>query len=307
MLKADCKLNMIFVYSDQYDLNLGTHVFPTAKYKLTKQRLLEEGVAKPGEILEPEPATDEDVALVHDRDYIWKLKNGKLSQAEILRMEVPYSPELVRAVWLSAGGSILAGQKALEEGAAANIGGGFHHAFPGHGEGFCVLHDVAIAIRSLQKDNLVDRAMTVDLDVHQGNGTAAIFAGDETVFTFSMHQQNNYPVPKPPSSLDVNLSDGIRDQEYLDLLRESLDDIIPKFRPQVIFYVAGADPYWDDQLGGLRLSLDGLKKRDRMVFEKAKLHGVPVAVTLAGGYARNVEDTVRIHTNTLTIAKEFAK
>jgi acetoin utilization deacetylase AcuC-like enzyme len=297
---------MNFVYSDQYDLNLGTHVFPALKYRLTKDKLLEEGTAKPEEIIAPEPATDEDVALVHDREYIWKLKNGKLSYAETLRMEVPYSPELVRAVWLSAGGSILAGRKALDDGAAANIGGGFHHAFPDHGEGFCVLHDVAIAIRRLQKDKLIERAMTVDLDVHQGNGTAAIFAGDHSVFTFSMHQENNYPVPKPPSSLDVNLPDGVRDQEYLELLRESLEEIIPKFAPQIIFYIAGADPFWDDQLGGLRLSLDGLKKRDRIVFEKARSRGVPVAVTLAGGYARNVEDTVRIHADTLRIAKEFA-
>ncbi len=297
---------MKFVYSDDYDLNLGAHVFPAVKYRRTKEQLLEEGVAKPEDFIAPEPATDEDVALVHDRDYIWKLKNGKLSHVETLRMEVPYSAELVRAVWLSAGGSILAGREALRDSVAANIGGGFHHAFPDHGEGFCVLHDVAIAIRRLQKDKLIERAMTVDLDVHQGNGTAAIFAGDHSVFTFSMHQQNNYPVPKPPSSLDVNLPDGVRDQEYLDLLRESLDEIIPKFAPQIIFYIAGADPYWDDQLGGLRLSLDGLIKRDRMVFEKARARGVPVAVTLAGGYAHKVEDTVRIHANTLKIAKEFA-
>ncbi len=295
---------MKFVYSDQYDLHLGDHVFPSQKYRLTKEKLLADGVAKPEDVVAPEPASDEDVALVHHRDYIWKLKNAKLSYAEILRMEVPYSPELVRAVWLSAGGSILAGRRALEESVAANIGGGFHHAFPDHGEGFCVLQDVAIAIRRLQRDGLIERAMTVDLDVHQGNGTAAIFAGDPSVFTFSMHQENNYPYPKPPSSLDINLADGVRDSEYLDLLRESLEKIVPEFAPQIIFYLAGADAYWDDQLGGLRLSREGLEARDRMVFEKAGK--IPVVVTLAGGYARKVEDTVGIHANTLRIARDFA-
>jgi acetoin utilization deacetylase AcuC-like enzyme len=295
---------MKLVYSDQYDLHLGDHVFPAIKYRLTKEKLLEEGVAKPEDIIAPEPASDDDVALVHDREYIWKLKNGKLSYAEILRLEVPYSPELARAFWLAAGGSILAGRLALEEGMAANIGGGFHHAFPDHGEGFCALHDVAIAIRRLQKDGAIDRAMTVDLDVHQGNGTAAIFAGDASVFTFSMQQENNYPYPKPPSSLDINLPDGARDQEYLDILRESLEKIIPQFDPQIIFYLAGADPYGDDQLGGLRLSREGLEQRDRMVFEKAGK--IPVVVTLAGGYARKVEDTVGIHATTLRVAREFA-
>ncbi len=295
---------MKFVYSDQYDLHLGDHVFPSQKYRLTKEKLLADGVAKPEDVVAPEPASDEDVALVHHRDYIWKLKNAKLSYAEILRMEVPYSPELVRAVWLSAGGSILAGRRALEESVAANIGGGFHHAFPDHGEGFCVLQDVAIAIRRLQKDGLIERAMTLDLDVHQGNGTAAIFAGDSSVFTFSMHQENNYPYPKPPSSLDINLPDGVGDPEYLDLLRESLEKIVPEFAPQIIFYLAGADAYWDDQLGGLRLSREGLEARDRMVFEKAGK--IPVVVTLAGGYARKVEDTAGIHANTLRIARDFA-
>ena len=296
---------MKVVYSDQYDLNLGNHVFPSSKYRLIKEKLLQENVIKPEDFVEPAPATDDDVALVHDRNYIWKLKNGKLSYVEILRMEVPYSAELIQAVWLSAGGSILAGRLALEAGVGVNIGGGFHHAFPDHGEGFCVLHDVAIAIRRLQKDRLIERAMTFDCDVHQGNGTAAIFGGDETVYTVSLHQENNYPYPKPPSDLDVNLHNGVRDTEYLAVLEESLDKALSEFDPQVVFYLAGADPYQEDQLGGLKLTLQGLEFRDRMVFTKARARKIPVVVTFAGGYARHVADTVRIHSNTVRIAAEF--
>ena len=297
---------MRVVYSDQYDLNLGNHVFPSAKYRLVKERLLQENLLSREKIAEPSPASDDDVALVHDRDYIWKLKNAKLSHVEILRMEIPYSPELVRAVWLSAGGSILAGRLALADGVCVNIGGGFHHAFPDHGEGFCVIHDVAVAIRRLQRDKLIERAITVDCDVHHGNGTAAIFGSDESVYTLSIHQENNYPYPKPPSNLDVNLHDGVQDAEYLAALEESLDKALAEFNPQMVFYLAGADPYREDQLGGLKLSLEGLEERDRMVFEKARAKKIPVVVTLAGGYARQVADTVRIHCNTIKIAAEFA-
>ncbi|MGD0695143.1 MAG: histone deacetylase [Terriglobia bacterium] len=297
---------MKLVYSDQYDLNLGHHVFPSVKYKLTKEKLLRDGVVKPEDIIEPAPASDEDVALVHTQDYIRKLRTGTLSYVEILRLEVPYSPELVRAVWLCAGGSILAGREALRNAAAVNLGGGFHHAFPDHGEGFCVIHDVAIAIRSLQKDQAIRRAMTVDCDVHHGNGTSAIFAADPSVFTFSIHQERNYPYPKPPSSLDINLHDGVEDEEYLAELEHGLDQSLAKFQPDLIFYLAGADPYREDQLGGLKLSLHGLELRDRMVFEKARAKNIPVAVTLAGGYAWRVNDTILIHCNTIRIAKEFA-
>ena len=296
---------MKLVCSDQYDLNLGNHVFPSVKYKLTKEKLLKDKVARPEDFIEPTPASDDDVGLVHDREYIRKLKTGKLSYLEILRMEIPYSPELVRAVWLCAGGSTLAGRLALKDGVAANIGGGFHHAYPDHGEGFCVIHDVAIAIRSLQKDKTLERAMTVDCDVHHGNGTAAIFGGDPTVFTFSIHQQNNYPYPKPPSNLDINLADGVEDAEYLAELEHGLDKSLAEFQPDLIFYLAGADPYREDQLGGLKLSLEGLEQRDRLVYEKAKTKKIPVAVTLAGGYARQLEDTVKIHSTTVRAAKEF--
>jgi len=294
------------VYSDQYDLNLGDHVFPSVKYKLTKERLLHDGVAKAEDFVEPEPVSDEDVALVHHREYIRKLKTGTLSHVEILRLEIPYSPELVRAVWMSAGGSILAGRLALEDGAGVNLGGGFHHAFADHGEGFCVLHDVAIAIRRLQKDRAIERAMTVDCDVHDGNGTADIFAADATVYTLSIHQLNNYPVPKPPSNLDINLADGVEDEEYLAELEHGLDHALREFQPDILYYVAGADPYREDQLGGLKLTLHGLEQRDRLVFRKARAKSIPVVVTLAGGYARHVEDTVRIHATTVRVAMEFA-
>jgi acetoin utilization deacetylase AcuC-like enzyme len=294
------------VYSDRYDLNLGDHVFPSTKYRLVKEKLLHDHVVELGDFVEPPPASDADIALVHDREYLRKLQTGKLSYLETLRLEIPYSPELIRAVWLCAGGSILAGRFALADRVAVNVGGGFHHAYPDHGEGFCVLNDFAVAIRSLQKDKTIEHAMTVDCDVHQGNGTAAIFGGDHTVFTLSIHQENNYPYPKPPSSLDINLRDGVGDEEYLRELANGLDRALAEFTPDLIFYVAGADPYCDDQLGGLKLSLEGLEKRDLLVFEKARAKGVPVAVTLAGGYARRLEDTVQIHSNTIRVAKGFA-
>jgi acetoin utilization deacetylase AcuC-like enzyme len=293
------------VYSDQYDLNLGNHVFPSVKYRLTKEKLLKDGVAQPEDFVEPPPAPDENVGLVHDQEYIRKLKTGTLSYLEILRMEIPYSPELIRAVWLCAGGSTLAARLALKQGVAVNIGGGFHHAYPDHGEGFCVIHDVAIAIRGLQKDKTIERAITIDCDVHHGNGTAAIFGGDATVFTLSIHQEHNYPYPKPPSDLDINLADGVEDAEYLGELEKGLDKALAEFQPDLMFYLAGADPYREDQLGGLKLSLRGLEERDRMVYHKARAKKIPVVVTLAGGYARKLEDTIRIHANTIRIAKEW--
>jgi acetoin utilization deacetylase AcuC-like enzyme len=293
------------VYSDRYDLNLGSHVFPSVKYKLVRQKLLADQLARETDFLEPEPAEDRDVLLVHTAEYVRKLKTGTLSAFEIARLEIPYSPELVRAVWLSAGGSILAGRRALADGAAVNIGGGFHHAFPGHGEGFCVIHDVAIAIRKLQAEGVIQKAMTVDLDVHHGNGTAFLFARDRSVFTFSMHQENNYPPEKPPGDLDVGLPDGCDDEQYLHLLRQNLDHALSAFHPDLIFYLAGADPYREDQLGGLSLTLEGLRERDRIVFRMARERKIPAAATLAGGYARRLEDTIAIHVATTCAAMEI--
>src|SRR5258708_39280478 len=223
-----------------------------------------------------------------------------------MRVESPLSESTVQAFWLAAGGSILAGRRALQDGFAANLSGGFHHAYPGHGEGFCMLHDVAIAIRTLQAGGAIRTAMTVDTDVHHGNGTAAIFGNDTSVFTLSIHQENNYPMPKPPSDEDIGLEDGTRDAEYLDVLEEGILNSLKRFSPDVIFYVGGADPYREDQLGGLALTIEGLQKRDRMVFEHARRRGIPVASTLAGGYARRVADTVRIHVNTIIVARDVA-
>ena len=292
------------IYSDRYDLNLGDHVFPSSKYRLIREKLLESQLASATDFLEPQPAEDTDILLVHTADWVRKLKTGALELWEIARMEVPYSPELVRAVWLCAGGSVLAGRRALSDGITFNIGGGFHHAFPAHGEGFCVIHDVAIAIRKLQAEGAIARAMTVDLDVHHGNGTAFIFARDRSVFTFSMHQEHNYPFEKPPSDVDIHLPDGCEDEQYLHLLRENLHHALSVFHPDLIFYLAGADPYREDQLGGLALTQAGLQERDRIVFAMAREFNVPVAVTLAGGYARRLEDTIAIHVGTVKAAAE---
>lgn len=292
------------IYDDRYDLNLGAHVFPSQKYRLVKEALLREGIAEGEDVLSPKKATDEDILRVHSREYVHKLKAGTLNYLEIMRMEVPYSKELIEACWLAAGGSIEAGKRALTDGCALNIGGGFHHAYPDHGEGFCVIHDVAVAIRRLQFEHAIETAMVVDTDVHQGNGTAAIFGGDGTVFTLSIHQENNYPYPKPPSNIDVDLPDGVGDEDYLAILEKNLMRAFEEFRPELIFYVAGADPYREDQLGGLALTMEGLRQRDAMVFEQAQRHRVPVAVTLAGGYARKVADTVQIHVNTALAARD---
>jgi acetoin utilization deacetylase AcuC-like enzyme len=294
------------IYDDRYDLHLGEHVFPSQKYKLVRQALLNETIAAPADFLAPEPANDEDVLRVHTPEYVRKLKTGTLSYMELMRLEIPFSPELIEAVWMAAGGSILAGRRALEDSVSVNIGGGFHHAFADHGEGFCVIHDVAIAIRRLQGEKAIATAMTVDTDVHQGNGTAAIFSDDPTVFTCSIHQANNYPYPKPPSNVDIDLPDGTGDEDYLARLESHLVRAFEEFPPDLLFYLAGADPYREDQLGGLALTLDGLRRRDRLVFEMARARGIPVAVTLAGGYARKVEDTVRIHVNTIAAARDVA-
>jgi acetoin utilization deacetylase AcuC-like enzyme len=285
-------------------LNLGAHVFPAVKYRLVYERLLAREIARPEDFVEPHAAGDQDILRVHTADWVRRLKTGTLSETEIARLEIPYSKEMVDAVWLAVGGSILAAELALRDGLGFNIGGGFHHAFAGHGEGFCPLNDIAIAIRRLQHERKIRRAMVVDVDVHHGNGTAAIFADDPTVFTLSIHQYRNYPYEKPPSDLDIHLEDACTDEEYLARLQELYPPVLFEHQPDLLVHVAGADPYHQDQLGGLALTLDGLKRRDRLVIETARRHRVPVAIVLAGGYAWNVEDTVAIHTNTALAAKE---
>jgi acetoin utilization deacetylase AcuC-like enzyme len=295
------------VYLEDYDLHLGAHVFPSQKFRLIRDALVSERVAGTGDFLVPEPAEKADVLRVHTEAWVGKLLNDKLTLTERMRLEIASSPETVRAFWLAAGGSILAGQRALRDGFAANLTGGFHHAYADHGEGFCMIHDVAIAIRRLQADGAIRTAIVVDTDVHQGNGTAAIFSGDASVFTLSIHQENNYPLPKEFSDLDIGLEDRTGDDEYLARLEKGLVASLENFRADIAFYVGGADPFREDQLGGLALTIDGLKARDRLVFEHLRKRGIPIAMTLAGGYARRVEDTVRIHVNTIRVAAEIAR
>jgi acetoin utilization deacetylase AcuC-like enzyme len=292
------------VYHERYDLNLGEHVFPSQKFRWLRDRLLRMRFASPEDFVEPEPASDDDVRLVHDGVYVAKLRSGTLSYQDILRLEIPYSRQMVEAFWLAAGGSILAARLALQDGIGFNVGGGFHHAFPAHGEGFCAINDIAIAIRRLQADGLIKRAMVVDCDVHHGNGTAAIFAEDQSVFTLSIHQFNNYPSEKPLSSLDIHLADGVADAEYLHRLGNGYRAALAMFKPELVMYVAGADPYLEDQLGGLSLTFEGLMERDRLVIRTALTHEIPVAIVLAGGYAQSVEDTITIHANTAAVAKD---
>lgn len=290
------------VYHGGYDLNLGPHVFPSKKFRLIRERLLAEGFASTDDFVEPQPATDDDLILVHTADWVKRLRTGTLSLEELLQLEIPYSEPMREAFWLAAGGTTLAARLALRDRIGFNVGGGFHHAHPGHGEGFCAIHDVAVAIRRLQKDKLIEKAMVVDCDVHHGNGTAAIFANDPTVFTLSIHQFNNYPELKPPSNLDIDLEDGVRDEEYLDRLAEGYLPAIESFRPDLLMYVAGADPFHQDQLGGLMLTLDGLRLRDELVLGTAVERKIPAVVTLAGGYAQKVEDTVTIQSGTAKVA-----
>jgi len=310
------------IYSDGYDLSLGAHVFPSQKFRWIREKCLADGIATAEDFLAPEPAPDEDILRVHSQEWVRKLKTGKLTLVEVTRLEIPWSAATQRAFWLSAGGSTLASRRALADGCGFNLGGGFHHAYHDHGEGFCAIHDVAIAIRRLQADGAIQTAMVVDLDVHHGNGTAAIFTADPSVFTLSMHQENNYPHPKPPSDIDVGLRDFTRDEEYLKLLDDALAEAFRRFaadaarRPPInpvagatglgdlLWYLAGADPYVEDQLGGLGLTINGLMERDRKVIAAARSRGIPIAITFAGGYARRVEDTVQIHVNTILAARE---
>ncbi len=295
------------VYHPGYDLNLGDHVFPSQKFRLLRERLLGDGFAAPEDFVEPEPASEADLLLVHDRNWVERLRTGTLTFYDILKLEIPYSRQMVKAFWLAAGGATLAARLALRDGVGFNIGGGFHHAFADHGEGFCAIHDCAVAIRRLQKDGLIERAMVVDCDVHHGNGTAAIFARDKSVFTLSIHQFNNYPGEKPASDIDIHLADETGDEEYLERLRDAYVPALAEFQPQLVVYLAGADPYCQDQLGGLSLTLHGLQARDRLVLATALLHRFPVAIALSGGYAVDLEDTITIHANTARAANEVLR
>ena len=287
-----------WVWHEDYRAEIGPHVFPTVKYRKARDRLVEEQVLREAGLERPEPVGREALERVHDEGYLRKIEERSFTRHDTLVLEVPLTDSFVRASRLCADGTTRAGRRALEEGVCLHLGGGFHHAFSDHGEGFCLLNDVAVAIRSLQAAGRLGRASVVDCDVHQGNGTAAIFADDPGVFTFSIHQERNYPFEKPPSDVDVGLPDGIGDDDYLARLTERLPEAVVGHRPELVFYLAGADPYRQDQLGGLALSRRGLRRRDEAVLEACREAGVSVAVCLAGGYAVRLEDTVEIHCGT---------
>jgi len=303
---------MNVVYSPKYGVSIGPHVFPTVKYRLVYEQLISNALIRRSDLVEPTPAAWDDLALVHTGEYLRQLRDGTLPTESLAELELPWSAEMVEGFRTMVGGTILAARLATaaadrpqpRASIVCHIGGGLHHAFPNHGEGFCPFNDVAVAIRVLQRDSPIERAAIVDLDVHHGNGTAFIFESDTRVFTFSMHQQHNYPMWKPRSRLDVGLEDGVGDERFLDDLESALPTVMAS-RPEVVFYLAGADPYQDDQLGGLKLTKNGLRHRDRIVIGTAARAGVPLVVVLAGGYARNVADTVAIHCATVEAALEF--
>jgi acetoin utilization deacetylase AcuC-like enzyme len=278
------------------------HRFPIAKYERIREQVLSTGVVTPEALHEPARAEREALLLVHSPDYVDRFLEGRLSAAELRRLGFPWSSALVERSLRAVGGTCEAAAAALDDGISMNLAGGTHHAFPDHGEGFCVFNDVGIAIRLLQRDGRIRRAAVIDLDVHQGNGTNAVFAGDDSVFTFSMHAGRNYPFHKVPGSLDVELADGTSDEEYLAALANNLPTVLSRSQPDLVLYLAGADPHEGDALGRLNLSFDGLARRDAFVIDLCREVGIPVAITVAGGYGRSIDDTVRIHTETARIA-----
>ncbi len=287
-------------------VNIGEHVFPVEKYRLIYEALVRLGARKDDFLLPLLPG-DDDLLLVHTLRFIKRLKSGTLSHAEILTLELPYSPELLEFALRFVGGTILVAERALEDGLAVHIGGGFHHAFPDHGEGFCVLNDVAVSLEKMKHEGKIQKAMVVDCDLHQGNGNAFIFSKKDHAFTFSIHQMDIYPAQKPSSSVDVGLWSGDGDEKYLKELRSYFPRLYEEFQPDLVFYLAGADPYEKDQLGSLKMTLEGLRERDRIVIGEARKLHLPVAVLFAGGYAFDVKDTVSIHLNTIKVARKVQR
>jgi acetoin utilization deacetylase AcuC-like enzyme len=290
-------------YSDRFVLPLPEgHKFPMAKYSGLRERILAEAILGPDDLYEAPAAAWEDLRLVHTAAYVDAVAAGTLPRDMQRRIGFPWSPEMVERSRRSVGATIAAAHAALDEGAAANLAGGTHHGFADRGEGYCVFNDVAVAARVLQRDGCARRIAILDLDVHQGNGTAAIFAGDESVFTFSMHGEKNFPFRKEVSDLDVPLADGMRDEAYLALLGQHLDAVLNRHQPDFVFYLAGADPYEGDRLGRLKLTIDGLRMRDEVVFTHCHQRRLPVAVTMSGGYANDVNAIITIHANTIRTA-----
>lgn len=295
-----------FVYHEQYYLDWPDHVFPSEKFRLIHEQLIRGKVIQPSEIITPRRATEEEVKLVHRPDYLARMKEiaRQDPQLGLMEFEVPVSQRVVEAFYLATGGTIMAGELALKHKTGVmNLGGGFHHAFADHGEGFCLINDLAIAVRVLQKTGQIQKAMIIDCDLHQGNGTARIFQDDPRVFTFSIHQENNYPIKKK-SDLDIGLPDFTGDKEYLDHLHKHIPVIIRQHQPDLIVYQAGADPYEGDQLGSLKITKKGLGERDRFIVESARDANIPIAVTLGGGYAVNLQDLIDIHCQTVQVVKE---
>jgi len=297
----------IFVWSKDYKASLGRrHIFPVIKYQKLYYAAVKEGILKEEDVVEPQPLKDEDLLLVHTKLYLWKLRLLALTPLGMLHGENPVSREILKAVKLACGGTYLACKLALEEKIAMNLSGGFHHAFANREEGFCYYNDVALAIKKLQKENKIDKVMVIDCDVHQGNGTAKIFQDDESVFIFDIYQEDNYPIPKIKVDYPISLNSHeiITDERYLKELTV-LPNLIDKFKPELIIYLAGADPYKEDLLGGFRLTKEGLKKRDEYIIGLAKENQIPICILLAGGYAQNTENTVQIHLNTIRIVKDY--
>jgi acetoin utilization deacetylase AcuC-like enzyme len=278
------------------------HRFPVEKYAMLRERVVADGIVAPERMMDPAGATDEMLRLVHTADYVERFVHGDMSEAELRRLGFPWSPALVERSRRAVGGTVAAARHALAHGVAMNLAGGTHHAFPDHGEGFCVFNDVAIAIRLLRAEGLVRRTAVIDLDVHQGNGTHAIFAGDADAYTFSMHGRQNYPFEKVAGTVDIDLEDGTEDAEYLRLLAEALPRVLHAAQPDLVMYLAGADPHEGDRLGRMKLTFAGLERRDGMVLASCREVGLPVAVLIAGGYGRRIEDTVAVHVATARIA-----
>jgi len=294
---------MIFVYSDKVYADIGEHVFPIRKYRLVRRRLIDDEILTEDDFIKPELATEDDLLLVYTKEYVQDFMSLRWT-IRTERSELPLTADVRTSYLAGTGGTILACRKALDTKIAVNIGGGFHHAFPDHAEGFCYTNDVAIAVRRLQKDNNLKKFFVIDCDLHQGNGTAFIFRDDDNVFTFSIHQENNYPV-KQKSNLDIGLADRISDTIYLAYIKKHVPKIMDEFAPNFFIYLAGADPYKYDQLGGLSLTIEGLRERDEFVMNECIKRSIPVGVLLAGGYAINTEDTVTIHCNTCKLAYGF--
>jgi acetoin utilization deacetylase AcuC-like enzyme len=281
------------------------HRFPVSRIALLQERVQREGIVAAGHLHEPDPIDCLALERVHRAEYIARFAAGRLSERDQLRLGLPWSPGLVERTYRTVGGTLAAASHALEQGVAMNLGGGTHHAFPDHGEGFCVFNDVAVAIRSLQETGRIRRAVVIDLDVHQGNGTHAIFAGDPDVATLSLHARNNYPLRRVAGSLDVELEDGTSDDEYVERLTPALSRILEGAGADVAFFIAGADPHVGDRLGRLALTFEGLEQRDALVLAACARAGVPVCVVTGGGYGRRIEDTVTVHANTVRVLQLF--